>query len=45
MKQLISEDDFTKLNGLLIYTPCVVDYAAFIKTPRSFNANLQNWVV
>lgn len=38
MKQLISEDDFTKLNGLLIYTPCVVDYAAFIKTPRSFNA-------
>lgn len=38
MKQLISEDDFTKLNGLLIYTPCVVDYAAFIKTPSSFNA-------
>lgn len=37
MKQLITEDDFTKLDGLLIYTPCIVDYAAFIKTPNSFN--------
>lgn len=38
MHKLISENDFARLNGMLIYTPCCVDYSVYLKTPFSFNS-------
>ena len=38
MERMIQDDDFTKLDGLLIYTACDVDYTAYSKTPSVFNA-------
>lgn len=37
MKQLLTKQDFTDYNKL-IYTPCIVNYKAFFKTPSSFNS-------
>ena len=37
MKRLLTKDEFKELNKL-IYTPCIVDYKAFFKTPSSFNS-------
>jgi Holliday junction resolvase RusA-like endonuclease len=37
MKQLLTKQDFRDYNKL-IYTPCIVNYKAFFKTPSSFNS-------
>lgn len=37
MKRLLEKKDFREFNKL-IYTPCIVNYKAFFKTPSSFNA-------
>lgn len=37
MKRLLTKDEFKELTNL-IYTPCIVDYKAFFKTPSSFNS-------
>lgn len=37
MKRLLEKKDFKEFNKL-IYTPCIVNYKAFFKTPSSFNA-------
>ena len=36
MKRLLTKDEFKEFTKL-IYTPCIVDYKAFFKTPSSFN--------
>lgn len=36
MRRLVTESDFIDINNL-IYTPCYIEYTAFIKTPKSFN--------
>ena len=37
MKRLLTKDEFKEFTKL-IYTPCIVDYKAFFKTPSSFNS-------
>ena len=37
MKRLLTKDEFKEFSNL-IYTPCIVDYKAFFKTPSSFNS-------
>lgn len=37
MKRLLEDNDFDEFNNL-IYTPCIVEYAAYLKTPSSFNS-------
>lgn len=37
MKRLLTKDEFKEFTNL-IYTPCIVDYKAFFKTPSSFNS-------
>ena len=37
MKRMLEKKDFREFNKL-IYTPCIVNYKAFFKTPSSFNA-------
>lgn len=37
MKRLLTKDEFKEFNKL-IYTPCIVDYKAFFKTPSRFNS-------
>lgn len=39
MKRMIDDGELNELGSNLIYTPCSVDYTAYIKTPKSFNAN------
>lgn len=37
MKRLLTKEEFKEFTKL-IYTPCIVDYKAFFKTPSSFNS-------
>ena len=37
MKRLLTKDEFKEFTKL-IYTPCIVDYKAFFKTPSIFNS-------
>lgn len=37
MKKLITQKEFNTLNRL-IYTPCIVNYRAFLRTPSTYNA-------
>lgn len=37
MRRLITQEDFNYVNSI-IYTPCIVTYTAFFKTPSYFNA-------
>lgn len=37
MRRLISQEDFNYVNSM-IYTPCIVTYTAYFKTPSYFNA-------
>ena len=37
MKRLLTKDEFKEFTKL-IYTPCIVDYKAFFRTPSSFNS-------
>jgi len=37
MKRLLTKDEFKDFTKL-IYTPCIVDYKAFFKTPSTFNS-------
>lgn len=37
LKRLLTKDEFKEFTKL-IYTPCIVDYKAFFKTPSSFNS-------
>lgn len=37
MKKLVSSQDFNQLQHL-IYTPCIVHYEAYLKTPSTYNA-------
>lgn len=37
MKRLLEDNDFDELESL-IYTPCIVEYDAYLKTPSSFNS-------
>jgi Holliday junction resolvase RusA-like endonuclease len=37
MKRLMTDKDFTALNHV-IYTPCIVKYDTYFKTPSSYNA-------